>query len=83
MIRTNGDLLREGSGDGLGDVVLDGEDVFEGAIVGFRPGNVAAIGAHQARGDANRCAVFAHAAIEDVGDAEGPSDVADRNLFPL
>jgi len=83
LTRPNSDGLGEGFGDGGGDVVLDGEDVFEGAVVGFGPGDVAVVRADQARGDADPCAVFAHAAVEYVGDTEGAGDVCDGNLFAL
>ena len=42
-----------------GDVVLNHQDVAEGAIVGFRPDDVAIVGTHQSHGDPQPRAGFA------------------------
>jgi hypothetical protein len=71
----------QGFGGFCGDVVLDHEEVGEGAVVGFRPDDVAIVGADEAGGDADHGAGFTDAAVEDVGDAEGFGDFGDGDLF--
>jgi hypothetical protein len=52
--------------DGVGDLILDGEDVVQLAVVGFRPQVAVLHRVDQLRGDAHPVARFAHAALEDV-----------------
>ena len=65
---------------GRRDLVLDGEDVAEIAVECLRPGMRTVGGANELRGDANAICGLAHAAFEQVRDAELPCDLrgADR-----
>ena len=69
---------------GLGDFVLHGEDVGEAAVVAFRPQVAAGGDVDELSGDAHLIAVLAHAAFDDVTDAEFLADlpVMDR-LAPV
>ena len=53
-----------------GDVVLDGEDVVHGPIVALRPDLAARNALDQAGGDPHAVAGAAHAAFEDMADAQ-------------
>ena len=64
-----------------GDVVLDHDEVVEGAVVGFGPEDVAGVGADEAGGDADLIAGFADTAVEDIGDAEVSGDGGDGKVF--
>ena len=61
--------------DGLGDLVLHGEHVGEVAVVAFRPDVAAAGNVDELRGDAHTVAALAHAALDDVADAEFLGDL--------
>ncbi len=63
-------------GDGARDVVLNGEDVRERALVGLRPELTVRLHLAQSNGDAHSIAPCAHAAFEHVIDAERRADRA-------
>ena len=56
--------------DGLGDLVLHREYVGKGAVVAFRPDIVAGGGVTELNGDAHAVTDLAHAAFDDIADAE-------------
>ncbi len=56
--------------DGGGDLVLDGEDVGELAVVALGPDVAVGRGVDQLDGDAHPVAGLAHAALDHVLDAE-------------
>src|SRR3546814_17833614 len=58
------------AGDLAGDLVLQREQVPEGAVVMLGPQGAAIGGTDQLRGDAHRVAGVAHAALQQVRDAE-------------
>ena len=57
-------------GENQGDIVLDGEDVIESAVIALRPDMRAAGGIDQLRGDANAVSALADAAFQDISHAE-------------
>ena len=69
--------------DGLRDVVLDGEDVVERAVVALRPDLRVGGRLEQLRRDPHAIAGLAHAALEDVRDLEGPRDLGRRDRLAL
>jgi len=56
--------------DGAGQVVLDGEDVFEISVIPLCPNVITALALNQLRDHANAITRFAHAACNDIRDAE-------------
>ena len=69
--------------DGLGDLVLHGEDVGDFAVVAFCP-DVAAIGdIVQLRGDAHAAAALSNAALEHIADAKLFADLLHVDGFAL
>ena len=56
--------------DALSHLVLDGEDVVEIAVVLVRPNVVAAFGVDELGGDSDAIARLAHAAFQDITNAE-------------
>jgi hypothetical protein len=77
------EVLAKAVGDLLGDLVLHGEDVFEGAVVGLREEMVAVHAADQLRGDAHPVTRFPDAAFEDMRRAELAADFPDVHVFAL
>src|SRR6185369_16097157 len=63
------------SDDGLGDFILDREDVFEHPVIALGPDVVPGVGVDQLAGDAHALARLAHAALEDVACAKLGSDL--------
>ena len=61
--------------DGLGDLVLHREHVGEIAVVALRPEMAAGGDVDELGGDAHMVAVLAHAALDDVADAELLADL--------
>ena len=64
------ELRFDGGDNALGDLVLDGEDVGEVAVVALCPDVVAGRRVDKLRGDAQALAGLAHAAFEHVAHAE-------------
>ena len=64
-------------GDGPCDVLLDGKDVVQLTVVGFRPQVVAIVSLDQLGGDAHPVASLAHAAFQHMRDPELRGDVRD------
>ncbi len=62
--------------DGLADLVLQGEDVVELAVVALGPQMAAGGPVNQLSGDPHPAAGFAHAAFQDVADAQLPGQLA-------
>src|SRR5262249_1742892 len=56
--------------DRRGDLVLEVEDVFHDAVVSVGPDMLAGLRIDELTGDAHAIAALAHAAFEDVADAE-------------
>ena len=69
--------------DGLGDLVLHREDVLDAAIVALGPDVAAGRNIVELRGDAHTVAGLAHAALEDIVDAEVRGDLLQVNGFAL
>jgi len=67
---------RQRLGDRLADLVLDGKDIDELAIVGFRPQVVAIGDLDQLRGNAHAVALLSDRALQQMGDAELLADHA-------
>ena len=63
------ELQLQGSGDGLGDIVLDGEDVGELAVVAFGPEMIAVLCVDQLRGHADPASRAADAPFENRSDS--------------
>ena len=55
--------------DGACQIVLDGKDVFEVAVIPLRPDMITTLGFDQLRGHANAVTRFAHAALNDISNA--------------
>ncbi len=73
-----GDQLRlDGRRDALGQVVLEGENIGDLAIVVLRPNMGAAGHVDELGGDSHAIPGFSDAALKDVLDAELPADSAD------
>ena len=70
-------------GDRLRNLVLDRENIGEVAVVALGPDMVAGRAVDQLRGDAHAGARLAHAAFEDVSDAELARRVLDVDLLAL
>jgi hypothetical protein len=68
--------------DTLGDLVLDGEDIFELAVVALRPALIAVLDVDQLHVDPEAIAGLAHAALENRGDTQAPSHGADVHSRP-
>ena len=75
--RLGGQRDLKGARNRLGDVVLDGEDVGQFAVVAFRPQVITVLGVNELCGDADASARPAHAAFEDGADAERFGDRRD------
>ena len=71
------------SHDVLGDLILNGEDIFELAIITLRPEVVAVSHVDELRRDAKPVAGFPHAALQHRVDLESASDLADVLVFFL
>ena len=71
------ELHLQRTGDRLGDVVLNGEDVDQLAVVAFRPQVIAVLGVDELRRHAYAASRAADAAFENVRDAERFRDPAD------
>ena len=61
--------------DRRGDLVLHREDIGESAVVAFGPDVAAGRQVVELRGDAHAVARLAHAAFQDIGDAELRADL--------
>src|SRR5262249_54107846 len=68
---------RDGADNAAGDLVLNGKDVLEGAVVALGPDMMAACSVDELRGDTNAVAGLSHAAFEYVAYAEIAADFAD------
>ena len=68
---------------GLGDFVLHGEHVGEIAVVALRPEVTAGGDVDELGGDAHMVAVLAHAAFDDIADAELLADLLVMDGFAL
>ncbi len=66
-----------------GDLVLDGEDVVEGAVIALRPDVRAAGGVDKLRGDADAVRIPANAPLQHVPHAELPGRITDIDAWPL
>ena len=77
------DLRPDRTDDLVGDVVLQLEDIGQLAIVSVRPQMHAVRGIDQLSGDAHPAGGLAHAALENVPDAELACDVANVDRFTL
>jgi hypothetical protein len=64
--REAGERLMEREGDVLGDLVLDGEDVLQAAVVAIRPHRGPGLRLHEARTDAHTPGRALDGAVEDV-----------------
>src|SRR3546814_91988 len=69
--------------DVLGDVVLDGENVLQLAVVLLGPDVLAGLGVDELNGDAQVPARRPHAALEDVAHAEIAGDLPDVHGLAL
>src|SRR5215472_6905092 len=69
------DLRLDGGDDRIGDLVLHREHIGEVAIVAFRPQLAAAGDVIELGADAHAVAALAHAALEEVADAELLADL--------
>ena len=72
-----GELHRHGANDLLGDLVLEGEDVADLAVVALGPEVIAGGRVHELRRDAHAVARTLHAALQDVAHAEVAAHLAD------
>ena len=79
--RLGGQRDLKGARDCLGDVVLNGEDVGELAVVAFRPEVITILCVNELCGDADASARPTHAAFEDGADAERFGDLRDVLLL--
>ena len=70
------DAPRQRGGDGGHHLVLYGEDVVQRAIVAVCPEVAAAVGVDQLDGHPHPIACPAHAAFEEITDAQPPPDLA-------
>ncbi len=78
------DLRLDGGHHRLGDLVLDGEHVGEPAVVALRPELLARRDLVELRGDAHVLAALAHAALDQVADAQLLADLPQRRTgLPL
>ena len=69
--------------DGFGDLVLHREHVGEIAVVAVRPDVAAGGGVVKLRGDTHAVAAFAHAAFDDIADAELLGDLLHMDRLAL
>ena len=69
--------------DRLRDLVLQGEDVVQVAVVALGPDVIAARAFDQLGGDAHALAGLAHAALEHMTDLELPRDLGHVDVFAL
>src|SRR5215218_3328744 len=69
--------------DALGDLVLDGEEVAELAVVAVGPDVLAGLGVDELRRDPHAPASDSHAALEHVADAERLGDLAHIHGLPF
>src|SRR5579859_2774111 len=67
--------------DAASDFFLNGEDIFQLAVVAFRPNGMPRGGFHQLRGDAHAVARAADGAFEHVGSAEFLGYLLRRHWF--
>ena len=75
--RLGGQRDLQGAGNRLGDVVLDGEDVGQLAVVAFRPQVITVLRVDELCGDADASARPADTPFEDGADAERFGDRRD------
>src|SRR5437763_17220487 len=74
---------RDRAGNASGDLVLDGKDVSQFAVVAIRPQMMASRCLDELCGDANAIAGASHTAFEHVAHAELAPDFADVNRRTL
>lgn len=74
---------RDGADNAAGDLVLNGKNVLESAVVALGPDVMAARSVNKLRGDANAIAGLPHAAFEYVAHAEIAADFAHVDRFAL
>ena len=73
----------QGRHDLSGDFVLYRKNVLELAVVAFGPKVLARRGIDELRGDAHPVSGLAHAALDDIGDAERAANVLDLRRLAL
>src|SRR5919106_2851114 len=69
--------------DPFGDVILNGEDVLQLAVVLLGPDMLAGFGVDQLAGDADAAARRSDAALQDIANSEVPGDLPDIDGFAL
>lgn len=77
------DLRLDRRDDALSDLVLHGEDVDQLAVVALGPEMTAGGGVVELRGDTHAIVHLAHAALDDVADAEFLGDLPEVDRAPL
>jgi hypothetical protein len=69
--------------DPFGDVILNGEDVLQLAVVLLGPDMLAGFGVDQLAGDADAVARRSDTALQDIANSELPGDLPDIHGFAL
>src|SRR5207249_11784425 len=77
------DAARKSGNDRAGDLVLDGEDILQLAVVAFGPDVPISLRIDQLHGDTDAITDLAHAAFEDILDAELACDLLHLYGFAL
>ena len=77
------DLRLDRGDDSLGDLVLHREHIGKLAVVAFRPDLASGGDVIELRGDAHAIAHLAHAALDDIADAEFLGDLLHGDGFSL
>src|SRR5262249_11468833 len=65
----------QGGGNTLGDLVLDGEQIFDLAVGTLSPGRMTGAGLHELRSNAQAVSAAPQAAAQDVGSADLLADL--------
>ena len=76
-------LLQQGVADGSSQFVLQLEDIFQRAVVAFRPDMAVMLGVDQLRGQPDAIAGLAHAAFQNELDAEFLRDLPEVGRLAL
>ncbi len=77
------DLRLDGGDDGVGDLVLYRENVFQLVVVTLRPEVSAGSNVTELHGNSHAVAALAYAAVDDIADAEFLGDLLQGYGFAL
>ncbi len=82
-LQSNTQRFLQSRNDGVGDLVLDGENVGQFAVEGLRPEVAVVAGVNQLCGNPHPVAGLAHTAFQDVINLQFAGDLGDVEVLAL